>query len=113
MKKLNDIFHKTELATGYEDENQHSLNKVHDEDQDDVLEKLIKIQQELNDIIVDQNKRLGYKWFWLIGVGVVIGSINFFAIIPAVNYLFLSTKSASTLKDALIKDSFIPADANI
>jgi patatin-like phospholipase/acyl hydrolase len=39
--------------------------------------------------------------------------VFYFAILPAINFLFLSTKEASALKDALIKPDFIPEDASI
>jgi len=39
--------------------------------------------------------------------------IFYFGILPLINFMFLSTKEASALKEKLITPDFIPADSSI
>ena len=57
--------------------------------------------------------REGFKWYAAAVISVTVMLIFYFAIIPAVNFLFLSTKEASALRDALIKPDYIPDGSSI
>jgi len=53
------------------------------------------------------------KYYFAALISVLVMILFYFAIIPSLNFLFLSTKEAKDLKDALIKDDFIPEDSDI
>ena len=73
----------------------------------------MKLQDNLHKIQVDQYKRNNFKWYSSSVMAVFTMIIVYFAILPGINFLYLSTKDATDLKDALIKDDLIPADASI
>jgi len=58
-------------------------------------------------------QREGYKWYFLIVAGLITGFLLIGAILPAINYLFLSMKDPLMLRQALVKPTFIPEDSSI
>lgn len=54
---------------------------------------------------------MGYKWYAVIAVFFLVWLIVYDAILPGVNFLFLSTKDASVLENKL--NSLIPQDMSI
>jgi hypothetical protein len=63
--------------------------------------------------VESQNRKLGYKWYAVVLVGVVNFLIFYYGVIPAIVYLFAASKDSSVLQNALVKDSFIPTGASI
>lgn len=78
--------------------------------EDDIYEKLTKYSNELDDFQTEQNRRMGYKWYALIIVAVLIWIISQFIVLPAISFLFLSNRSSGVLEKHL---SFIPDDLSI
>ena len=56
---------------------------------------------------------MGLKWYALIISVIIVWSLIYWAIIPAVNFLFLSTKDSSELEKFIITPDFIPSDLSI
>ena len=55
--------------------------------------------------------RMGYKWIALIASFMITFILIYWAVLPLVNFMFLSSKEASVLHDAL--GEFIPVDSTI
>jgi ABC-type phosphate/phosphonate transport system permease subunit len=54
---------------------------------------------------------MGYKWIALIASFMITFMLIYWAVLPLVNFMFLSSKEASVLHDAL--SEFIPQDMTI
>jgi patatin-like phospholipase/acyl hydrolase len=78
------------------------------------LEKIIESKKVLEQYRKLHTRRMGYKWIALIISILSVWLIVYFAVIPAINYLFLSTKSADELRKALVGgDKLIPEGSSI
>jgi hypothetical protein len=64
---------------------------------DKVVFKLIKVEEELQDLKIDQQRREGFKYYAAAVISVATMIVFYFAIIPVINFLYLSTKEASEL----------------
>lgn len=88
-------------------------DKEEDGDDEHKIESLIAVERELDQLIEGQNRKLGYKWYAVVLVGVVNFLLFYYGVIPAVVYLFASTKESSVLREALVKASLIPSGTSI
>ena len=111
-KRLVDIFRECEEIT-------HTDNFEHDhkdgDDDDNGYLKLIalnKLEEKLEEIHVDQKRQKDHKFYVLAILIVIVFSSIFWGILPAINYVFYSTKSSSILRNALANDT-IPSHASI
>jgi hypothetical protein len=74
------------------------------------LLRIMKLQDDLHKLQLGQEKRNNFKWYVSSVISLVTMIIVYFYLLPAFNYLYLSTKEASELKTALNKD-FIPENS--
>ena len=77
-------------------------------DQSEKLERIVKLEDELEMKIKSFNNKMGYKWISLMISLIVTYGLVYWAILPGVNFLFLSTKDASDLKIKI--NEIIPAE---
>lgn len=70
-------------------------------DQGEKLEKIMKLEDELEQKIKFFNNRMGYKWIALIISFILTWVFVYKAILPVVNFMFLSTKDASVLAEKI------------
>lgn len=75
---------------------------------EDSLEVLIELLKKIDKIKRLHLRRQGYKWYWLLIISCLTGLILYIWLIPAINYLFLSSKVNTELSNEINK--FIPGD---
>lgn len=84
------------------------------DDKERRLLRIFKLQEDLHKINVDQARRDNFKWYAASATSVAVMLLVYFAILPGINFLFLSTKNASELRAALnMNNDFIPENADI
>jgi len=84
-----------------------------EEDDYNELERLINLEKQVNDAKEEEWKHQILKWFSLFFVLVTFFSLIYFVLLPLLNVLFLSLKSANELADLIISPKFIPGDMSI
>lgn len=73
----------------------------------------MKIQDDLRDIQINHMRRSNFRFYITFTTSLLIMLITWFVIIPAINFLYLSNKDASVLKEKLINRDFIPEGSTI
>lgn len=78
---------------------------------EDKLEKIIQLEDELEKKIRKFQNRMGYKWIALIGSFMATFIVVYWIILPTVNFMFLSSKESTELRDVI--KGFVPEGINI
>lgn len=103
---MQDIYYKCEKIVKYDwkelkikgvKQNESEEDDAEDglDSNDKVIIKLMKLEEELQDLNVNQIRREGFKYYISAVVSVLFMLIFYFALIPVLSYLFLSTKDSS------------------
>jgi len=66
---------------------------------DEKIEKMLAVEADLQLLILTHNRKMGSKWYAFILSVVVVWSLIYWAVLPAINFLFLSTKESSVLEE--------------
>jgi len=101
-----------EGAVNHQNGNHLDQNNTEDPSTD-LLEKVIKIENELKDLKETQSKRLSYKWWALYVSAVFSFTVIWYGFFPLIDYLFSSLKESTELKDSLAKAGLVPENYSI
>jgi hypothetical protein len=78
----------------------------------DSIDELTHVQNQMETFFDRQNQRLSYKWIAVL-VSTIFVVFACYGSIKAFVFFFSSNRPASALEEILIKDDYIPKDANV